>query len=140
MDDTKPLEIRDWVFKYYGGSLRATMTMFEITMSGCWPTYSRTLIEEVNVWFAAFFVVYISGVVFAVTRIISAIFLKDTLAAANQEADRVLSELKRQRESLVRQLHDFFQEADRSGDGLMDRDEFEEMVKNPDVRMWFRGL
>jgi len=139
-DENNALETRDWVFKYYGGSARAAMTMFEVTMSGCWPNYSRKLIEEVSVWFALFFLFYISAVVFAVTRVISAIFLKDTLDAASQESDLVALELKSKREAWVRKLSDFFKAADLSGDGMIDREEFEEVMKNPDVRTWFDGL
>jgi len=140
MNDENPLDTRKWVYDYYGGSARATLTMFEVTMSGCWPNYSRRLVEEVSVAYVVFFVVYIAAVVFAVTRIISAIFLKDTLEAANSESDRMVSELKQKRDALMRQLMDFFKEADQSGDGFLDRDEFEEMLKNPKVRMWFHSL
>jgi len=140
MDDENPLDTRKWVYHYYGGSARATLTMFEVTMSGCWPNYSRRLIEEVSVFFAIFFTVYIAGVVFAITRIISALFLKHTLDSSKLESDRVLAELKQKRDTLVRQLTDFFTEADQSGDGLVDRDEFEEMLKNPNVRMWLSSL
>merc|ERR1740129_2198445 len=139
-DDQNPLDTRNWVYDHYGGASRATLTMFEATMSGCWPNYSRRLIEEVSVWYAVFFVLYIAGVVFAVTRIISAIFLRETLQVASQEADILLAEDKRQREGLMFKLADFFKEADQSGDGMMDRSEFERMLVDPNVRLWFRGL
>merc|ERR1712032_1660154 len=80
------------------------------------------------------------AVVFAVTRIISALFLKDTLEASKREADSLVAELKRERASLMRKLGEFFREADQSGDGFLDRDEFEAMLRNPKVRMWFSGL
>merc|ERR1712032_725546 len=140
LDEKNPFSTREWVFNHYGGSARATLTMFEATMSGCWPNYSRRLIEEVSVLYAVFFAAYIFAVVFAVTRIISALFLKDTLEASKREADSLVAELKRERASLMRKLGEFFREADQSGDGFLDRDEFEEMLRNPKVRMWFSGL
>jgi len=140
MDEGQPLSTRKWVYKYYGGSARATLTMFEMTLSGCWPNYSRRLIEEVNGLYVVFFVVYITGVVFAVTRITTAIFLRDTLHAANTEADRVIIEMKHQRRALMCQLEEFFREADESSDGLVDRDEFERMLQNPNVRSWLKSM
>jgi len=139
-DTENPWPMRNWVFKYYGGSARATLTLFEITMSGCWPNYSRRLIEEVSIWYVLFFVFYIAAVVFAVTRVISAIFLRDTLQAANCEADRMVNDARRQRTALMHQLENFFKEADKSGDGLLDRNEFEEIFRNPKVRLWFRAM
>merc|ERR1712032_345313 len=68
LDEKNPLSTREWVFTHYGGSARATLTMFEATMSGCWPNYSRRLIEEVSLAYAVFFFAYISAVGFAVRR------------------------------------------------------------------------
>jgi len=139
-DDREPLNTRNWAYTYYGGSARATLTMFEITLSGCWPNYSRRLVEEVSAWYVLFFIFYIAGVVFAVTRIITAIFLRDTLQAADSESDRVIIELQHTRRDLMRQLEDFFKEADKSSDGLVDRDEFEQMLQKPNVRLWLRSM
>jgi len=140
MDENNPMSTRKWVYNYYGGFARATLSMFEVTMSGCWPNYSRRLVEEVSVWFVVFFILYISGVVFAITRIISALFLKDTLHAANNEADHLVCEMNEQRNALMCKLRHFFREADQSGDGLMDASEFQAILSNPKVRLWLRGL
>merc|ERR1740129_1061003 len=72
--------------------------------------------------------------------IISALFLKDTLEASNSESDRVVAEMQHKRAALMSKLSDFFRVADQSGDGLVDRDEIEEMLKNPKVRMWLQSL
>jgi len=140
MDDANPLDMRNWVYTYYGGSARATLTMFEVTMSGCWPNYSRRLVEEVSIWYVVFFVVYVAIVVFAVTRIISALLLRDTLQAADSECDRVIIELKHHRRAVMDELEQFFMEVDQSEDGLVDRDEFEAMLKRPNVSMWLNSI
>merc|ERR1719498_2336728 len=75
-DEEQSLQWRLWVFKYYGTSLRAIYTLFEVTLAGCWPNYFRPLIEKVNGLWVLFSLLYISMVVFAVIRIITAIFLK----------------------------------------------------------------
>jgi len=140
LEDRNPFETREWVYTYYGGAARATLTMFEATMSGCWPNYSRTLIEDVSPWYALFFVFYIAGVVFAVTRVISAIFLRETMQVASQQADMLVAEMKMDRDKLVAKLRVFFEQMKKSADGMVDREEFEAMLKEPKVRMWFRGL
>merc|ERR1719401_1578591 len=77
-----PLDTRLWLFQMYGTSGRAVWTMFELTFSGGWPNYARRVVEEVHWAYAFFYATYVSVVVFAVTRIISALFLKDTLQVA----------------------------------------------------------
>merc|ERR1719199_36176 len=84
--------LRMWLYRYYGSSLRAIYTLFEVTLAGCWPNYFRRLIEDVNGWYAVFAVVYITIVVFAIIRIITALFLKKTLTVAGHDQDMQLSE------------------------------------------------
>merc|ERR1719316_873329 len=82
-DSNRSMEWRYWVFRHYGTSSRAVYTLFEVTLSGCWPTYFRPLIDKVSVWYAVFAIFYVTMVVFAVIRIITALFLKKTLQAAD---------------------------------------------------------
>ena len=54
------MEIRFWVNRMYGTSAKAVYTLFEVTLSGCWPTYARPLIEEVSWLYAIFFILYVA--------------------------------------------------------------------------------
>merc|ERR1712107_467808 len=58
MDSTNPEETRLWVYRKYGSSTRAIYTMFEVTLSGCWPNYVETLSSKVSPWYAVYFLVY----------------------------------------------------------------------------------
>lgn len=140
MDESNDYGQRVWVWKYYGSSLRAMYTMFEMTLAGCWPTYVRPILDHVSPWYAVFFMSYILGVVFAVIRIITAIFLKRTLQVASQDEELMVSEKLKERESYLRKLRIFFEEADASGDGAISLDEFEKILANPKVRPWFQLL
>merc|ERR1719456_1797124 len=91
-DDTNDYKVRLWCWTYYGTSLRAMYTMFEITLSGCWPNYVRPLLNDVSWTYAIFFIIYVSVVWFAVIRIITAIFLKETLEAAQNDDDIMITE------------------------------------------------
>merc|ERR1719199_1117268 len=96
--------LRLWCFRYYGSSLRAIYTLFEVTLAGCWPNYFRPLIEKVNGWYAVFAVVYITIVVFAVIRIITALFLKKTLSVANNDADMQVAEQRAKAQQTIEKL------------------------------------
>merc|ERR1719409_205907 len=70
VDQDLSMDLRMWLYKYYGTSSRGMYTMFEVTLSGCWPNYSRRMIEEVHQAFCIFWLFYVTVVVFAVIRII----------------------------------------------------------------------
>lgn len=125
------LPVREWVYRYYGTPARALYTVFEMTFSGCWPNYARVLVEDVSSLYVIFFAIYIAGVVFALTRIITAIFLKDTMAIANNDADMQIQMKIKEKRTYATKLQQFFEEIDTSGDGYVNETEFETMLKHP---------
>merc|ERR1712217_588736 len=78
--------------------------------------------------------IYVAGVVFAVIRIITAIFLKETLTAANRDAELCAMQ---QMNFTVRRL---FNETDESGDGNSSLREFESMCSHANVKAWLKFL
>merc|ERR1712003_619421 len=114
-NDDNDIEMRSWAWAYYGSAARASYTFFEITLSGCWPNYVRILLERVSHWYAIFFIFYVAFVNFAVIRIITAIFLKETMDMASNDAEMVASEQLRKKEAYLKKLHMFFEEADQDG-------------------------
>eukprot|EP00443_Scrippsiella_acuminata_P002381 CAMPEP_0115298472 /NCGR_PEP_ID=MMETSP0270-20121206/68279_1 /TAXON_ID=71861 /ORGANISM="Scrippsiella trochoidea, Strain CCMP3099" /LENGTH=534 /DNA_ID=CAMNT_0002716157 /DNA_START=42 /DNA_END=1646 /DNA_ORIENTATION=+ len=129
-----------WLFKHYGTAGRSLWTVFEMTFSGGWPNYGRRLVEEVGVGFAFFFAVYITTVVFAMTRIITALFLKDTLAVAASDAELQMKEKEKEKKAYAARLLEFFNGADTSGDGKITFSEFQEFVTDPRVRTYLMTL
>ena len=78
----------------YGTAYRSAYTIYEVTfagpveilysslafdtlVSGNWPTNARPVLDKVSQFYSIFFVVYITIIVFALIRVISAIFLKE---------------------------------------------------------------
>jgi len=140
LDESLPRDVREWLYHYYGSTARASLTMFEATLSGCWPNYSRKMVEDVNPWFIVFWAFYIGGIVFAVTRVITATFIRETLDVAGQQADILVYERMRNRDTYLKKLQLFFSEADVSGDGFVDQWEFDAIMTNPRVRSWLSEL
>jgi len=140
MDDTADPDMLIWVNRYYGTSSKAFYTMFEATFSGCWPTYARPLIEQINAWFALFFVVYVTFVVFTLIRIIYALLLKDTMQAAASDTDQVVRDKMRETKALAAKLAGMFKEADVTGDGYLSRQEFEDILAYPKVKTWLSAI
>ena len=59
-----------------GTATRAYYTVSELTFSSGWPNYARPLMEEVNDVYVAFFIFYITLIVFAMFCIITTLLLE----------------------------------------------------------------
>merc|ERR1712224_86259 len=82
---------REAIFENWGTFSKSMLTMFQITMApGAWAGTGRMCIFDVNSWYVLFFVPYGVLVSFAVIRVISALFLKQTMAAAAVDPDQAM--------------------------------------------------
>ena len=117
-DPSGDMEDRKWIYSRYGTAYYAMYTLYEITFAGNWPTNARPVLEKVSQYFVIFYVLYITLIVFAVIRVISATFLKDTLDAAQNDAENLVVERLRKKAQYVRKLEELFAAMDHSGDGL----------------------
>lgn len=96
--------------------------MFELTFSGSWPSQTRPLIEKVHAGLVLFFVIYITTVAFGIIRVITAVFLRDTLdAAASDAEEQVAAELKKRKE-YAGKLEEIFAAIDSEGNGVLSAD------------------
>eukprot|EP00931_Biecheleriopsis_adriatica_P060159 TRINITY_DN36114_c0_g1_i1.p1 TRINITY_DN36114_c0_g1~~TRINITY_DN36114_c0_g1_i1.p1 ORF type:complete len:610 (+),score=102.00 TRINITY_DN36114_c0_g1_i1:25-1854(+) len=139
-DETQDYDMRLWVWRHYGTARRSIYTMYEITFAGNWPTYARPLLEHVNPWYTVFFIMYITLVVFAVIRVITAIFLKDTLDAANGDAQMMVQDRMHKTAAYVKNLEDIFHAADVSGDGLISEQELLDLLGDKGVVTYLEAL
>lgn len=85
---------------------------------------------QVSSWYALPFLAYITLVVFAVIRIVTALFLKETLASAAQDADMQMDELRGNARDYQRKLEELFLAADADGNGTLSATEFVEAMSS----------
>jgi len=133
-------EDRKWIFMRYGTAYRAMYTLFEITFAGNWPTSARPVLEKVSQAYVLFFVPYITLVVFAVIRVISAVFLKDTLDAAQNDAEQLVVDRLRKKAQYVAKLESIFLAIDDSGDGIISEERLNDILQNPKVAAYLETL
>ena len=129
--------------------------------AGNWPSNARPVLNKVSHLYSIFFVVYVTIIVFALIRVISAIFLKDkplqsererereredgergrgatwewkdTLDAAQNDAEHMVVEKMRKKAEYVRKLEHLFQAIDSSGNGLITESRLTQILSNPKV-------
>ncbi|CAK9024321.1 Sodium channel protein type 11 subunit alpha (NaN) (Sensory neuron sodium channel 2) (Sodium channel protein type XI subunit alpha) (Voltage-gated sodium channel subunit alpha Nav1.9) [Durusdinium trenchii] len=133
-------DVRILMNSWYGSFLRAMYTMFEITYSGGWPLLVRPVIEMVSPWYSIPFLLYVVFVVFAAIRIVTALFLKETLSTAANDAELVIEDSRRTAVQYQKKLEELFRLVDDDGDGNLTPEEFVEAMSLPSVDLYLRYL
>jgi len=135
MDDDLDMQWRLEVYEYFGRLSWSLLSMFEVTMAvGTWAKVGRLLIFKVHWMWSVVFAIYGWIVIFAVIRVISAMFLKQTLAAAAADPQNVMAERQRQNEKLMQQLRELFKAADQDDSGVLSMAEFNNLTQQPEVK------
>lgn len=139
-DEQEDLELRATVYTYFGNWSRCLITMFEMTLSiGTWGKCGRIVIFNVSRWYALFFIGYLAWVSFAMIRVISALFIKDTLASADQDCAQVMSELNRDPE-YIKSVQRIYNKLDSDNDGSLSFSEMQQMLDDGRLRFYLKKL
>lgn len=139
-DETISIETRLFLFDSFGTTTKAFMSMFESTFSGNWRNYSKPLIADVSYIFAFFWIPYVVLVNFVVMRVVAALFVKQTFAVADLDAERIAMEKLVEREKFAAEIRAVFLEADTSGDGAISKDEFDSLLHSSDIVAHFENV
>merc|ERR1712209_336567 len=111
------------IWELFGTSSRAIWTIFEVTLGGQGTAPARSLIHQ-NWTYSLLFGSYVSAVGFAVICVIQALFSKDTLEVATNDAEAMVHEQRQHKSDTCKKLQQVFVVADTSGDGLLSVQEF----------------
>jgi hypothetical protein len=134
-DDSNDLESRRNIWMHFGTWTRAMYSAYEITMAPGGFIQYRSVIEKASPLVGVFFVIYGCTVTFAVIRVITALFLKATIAACDSEdADdkqRTLVERNQFAEKLQESINP-------DGTGGIDYKEFNTLIEIPHMKDWLQ--
>lgn len=139
-DDSRDMDMRLWMYENFGTAARSSWTMFECTFSGGWISKVNYVVMEVGASFAVFWITYIVLVNFAVMKVVGALFLKQTMTVASDDAERVVLEKMKHNKRYASQLQEIFSKADTSGDGIINLEEFEVMIDDPQILEMFAKM
>lgn len=140
LEASYPQEDRELIWNYYGTAYRSFWTLYEITFAGNWPTRARPVMEKVSQLFVVFFFCYVTVIVFAVLRVISAVFLKDTLDAAHNDEENMMAISQHQKKEYIERLEKVFRTLDEFGDGMITQPRLEQLLAEPKVQAYFKTL
>lgn len=98
------------------------------------------MLEKASQLFVIFFVLYITVVVFAVIRVISAVFLKDTFDAAQNDAEQLVIDKLRLKSQYISKLERIFRAIDAEGEGVVTEERLMQILANDKVAAYFQTL
>jgi len=144
-DDAESFSERIWVWERYGTATRSLFTLFEITFSGSWPSATQPLMQKVpvgalNTFLHIFFVVYIATIAFGLIRVITAVFLRDTLDAAAMDAEEQVAQKLKKKAEDAKKLEGVFAAIDVDGLGLLTEQQLVKALGVPKIRAYFETL
>eukprot|EP00929_Paragymnodinium_shiwhaense_P006165 TRINITY_DN10905_c0_g1_i4.p1 TRINITY_DN10905_c0_g1~~TRINITY_DN10905_c0_g1_i4.p1 ORF type:complete len:314 (-),score=59.21 TRINITY_DN10905_c0_g1_i4:397-1338(-) len=123
------------LFEYFGTYSRGICSMYEVTMANYAPI-ARTLQEGVSEWLGPMILLYRLFVNFALLKVINGIFMHETFRVAGSDDEIMILQKKRNTELHIKKMTLLFQEADESGDGLLTREEFRDILSDARVKTW----
>jgi len=139
-NEAADLETRIWVNNMFGSGHRSFWTVFEMTFSGCWPSYASRVVKDVSHFYAIFFALYVTFVIFGMMRIISALFLSETMQQVARDADIMIEKRTKKMQNIAKDLSALFDEADTNGDSALDMEELDRLLLHPKVCVWLAEL
>lgn len=127
------------MYSYFGTCSRCMLSMFEITL-GNWPPVARLLSEEVSEWFALLLIIHKLTIGFGVIGVITGVILQETFKVALTDDVIMLRARKRASTVIHKKMEALFHALDTDEDGLLQREEFEELSGDPNVRHWLASM
>merc|ERR1719238_1086296 len=80
--------------------------------------------------------IYRMFVNFALLKVINGIFMHETFRVASCDDDLMIMQKNRKDAMTLSNMKRLFQEADESGDGLLELEEFMDVMSDPRVKTW----
>mmetsp|Transcript_108453 Transcript_108453/g.335005 ORF Transcript_108453/g.335005 Transcript_108453/m.335005 type:complete len:496 (-) Transcript_108453:134-1621(-) len=114
-------------------------TLFQLTTTDNWDCIAMPLVE-INPWWRLFFVFFISFASWTMISVLTAVASESMVAATTDRKEQEMREAEQQAKAFIEFLRDAFKKADTDGNGLLDKEEFETMMKKEFVVEQMRNM
>mmetsp|Transcript_137578 Transcript_137578/g.252334 ORF Transcript_137578/g.252334 Transcript_137578/m.252334 type:complete len:628 (-) Transcript_137578:194-2077(-) len=131
-DVQRPLEVRQKVYNYFGTMTKSMFTMFEISMAN-WAGPCRVLVDEVSEWYIPLIILYRCFFLFAVLKVIAAVFITETNSVLAHDDELTLMKRHREQASFRSKVKQFVHSIDSFDEESVCWQDLEEIVSDEDV-------
>jgi len=124
--------LRQNLYIYFGTFLRTCLALYQISLDpGSWSRTGYILIFDVSTMYILF-AIYALVVTFGISRLMTALLLREAFAAANSDKGMVLEEeLIRSQKMQKESLKALFDKIDVAGGGVVSLDELRKTLEDP---------
>merc|ERR1719240_2508769 len=130
----RSLSDRIELFKYFGTFSRTMISMTELTLGNFVPI-CRLLTENIGEEYGHAILLYKLSVGFGMFKVMSGVFLHETFKAAGTDDDLMVVQKNRAHRKHQQKMMSLFNAADSADQGYISRQQFAEILEDPDVRM-----
>ncbi|CAK9043780.1 Sodium channel protein type 11 subunit alpha (NaN) (Sensory neuron sodium channel 2) (Sodium channel protein type XI subunit alpha) (Voltage-gated sodium channel subunit alpha Nav1.9) [Durusdinium trenchii] len=127
------------VFVYFGTFTRSLLSLFEMTLAN-WPPVARLLMEHVTEFWMPVCLFHKLTMGFAVVGVINGVLMQETFKVAHMDDTVMVREKQRAMRAHLAKMSLLFQEADTSGDGRLDLEEFKSILDDYEVKIWLAAM
>jgi voltage-gated sodium channel len=138
-DLDKPRAKRAEVYLYFGTFTRSLISIFEISFANH-VAVTRTVMENVEEYYAIYFLLYKCVVGLSVFNVVIGVFLHETFKVCSEDDELMIIQKRRTQKEHIRKMNRLFSKVDESGDGLLSKDEFEKVMKDEWVHTWLSAM
>lgn len=127
------------VFVYFGTFTRSLLTLFEMTLAN-WPPVASLLAENVSEFWMPVCLIHKLTMGFAVVGVINGVLMQETFKVAHMDDNVMVREKQRAMRAHLAKMSLLFEEADTSGDGRLDLEEFKNILDDYEIKIWLAAM
>lgn len=127
------------VYVYFGTFTRSLLTLFEMTLAN-WPPVARLLAENVSEFWMPVCLMHKLTMGFAVVGVINGVLMQETFKVAHMDDNVMVREKQRAMRAHLAKMSLLFEEADTSGDGRLDLEEFKSILDDYEIKIWLAAM
>jgi len=132
-------EMAAHVAQYFQDVPTTLFTLFRVSTQDDWMTIAGPLVEGNPAW-SIFFIGFIVFVSWTMISVLTAVASESMVAATVDRKEQELREADEKAKAFIEFLRDAFKKADADGNGLLDKEEFETMMKKEFVAHQMRSM
>jgi len=138
-DESVDEATRHRMYAYFGTFSQGMLTLFEITL-GNWIVPCRFLMVSISEWYSVFFVLYRGCFMFAVVKVITAVFVSETMRCAASDDELAMQKKQKGTEAHCKKIGEVFRELDRTGSGFLCWEDFSELLADDMLKTWLSSM
>lgn len=118
--------------EYFSTVATTMFTLFQVTTLDSWPEAAGPLLEQ-SVWWRVFFVVFIAFSSWTMISLVTAVVSDNVIQTTANNKEKQSEIEARRKQDFITFLQQSFEKADADGNGVLDHEEFDELIMDPKV-------